>query len=174
MTAVDEVTDVATGHREVRARRRRPKDIGTACETAVVNYLRGAGFPGAERRALAGAYDLGDIVGTPGVVWEVKGGKAAEAAGDGQVLAWLEETDQERVNARADVGVLVMKRRGAGVESVGRWWAVVHFVTVAPELALLDRQLFVAPVRMHLRDVVQLLRGAGYGTALEPSPLVVA
>ena len=43
----------------------RPKAIGTAAETAVVRYLAAHGFPAAERRALHGATDLGDITGTP-------------------------------------------------------------------------------------------------------------
>ena len=34
---------------------RRPKDIGTAAESAVVRTARAAGFPLAERLALAGA-----------------------------------------------------------------------------------------------------------------------
>ena len=52
----------------------RPKAIGTAAETAVVRYLAAHGFPNAERRALHGATDLGDITGTPSLCWEVKGG----------------------------------------------------------------------------------------------------
>ena len=48
----------------------RPKAIGTAAETAVVRYLAAHGFPAAERRALHGATDLGDITGTPQIVWE--------------------------------------------------------------------------------------------------------
>ena len=58
----------------------RPKDIGTAAETAVVRFLRDNGFPLAERRALHGSTDRGDITGTPGLVWEVKGGDAAKTA----------------------------------------------------------------------------------------------
>ncbi|NAE18288.1 hypothetical protein, partial [Enterococcus hirae] len=66
----------------------RPRDIGTAAETATVRYLRTAGFPHAERRALRGTHDCGDITGTPGLAWEVKGGQAAKGASDGQVAQW--------------------------------------------------------------------------------------
>jgi hypothetical protein len=151
-------------------RRRRPKDIGTATETAVVNYLREHGWPHAERRALAGTHDLGDIIGTPGICWEIKGGKAAETAGDGQVAGWLAETERERWNAQADFGVLVMKRKACGTASVGRWWAVMQ----ASDLAVVVRlgagfgpsacSVVATPVRLHLADAVTLLRAAGYGT----------
>ena len=59
---------------------RRPMDIGTAAESAVVKVLREHGFPHAERRALHGSIDLGDITGTPGLAWEVKGGTTAKTA----------------------------------------------------------------------------------------------
>lgn len=104
----------------------RPKDIGTAAETAVVKALRQLGFPHAERRALAGAHDLGDITGTPGVVWEIKGGNAAKTASDGQVEKWLDETECERRNAGAGRGVLVIQRAGIGAANAHRWWAVTR------------------------------------------------
>lgn len=135
----------------------RPKDIGTAAETAVVGYLRSHGFPLAERRALAGVHDLGDVVGTPGVAWEVKGGKAAERAGDGLVEDWLAETERERRAAGADLGVLVLKRAGVGPANAGRWWAVVR----TGELVV--GSVIGVPTRMHLADAVRLLRGCGYG-----------
>lgn len=103
----------------------RPKDIGTAAESAVVKALRAHGFPHAERRALAGAYDLGDITGTPGLVWEVKGGQAAKTASDGQVEKWLTETENERRNANADKGVLILARAGIGATNAHRWWAII-------------------------------------------------
>jgi hypothetical protein len=147
----------------------RPKDIGTAAETAVVRYLRAHGFPHAERRALTGAYDQGDVTGIPGVVIEVKGGKAAKTASDGQVAAWLAETETERVNARADVGVLVMARAGIGPANAGRWWAVLdnHALTLLthPSVSAYP-DAPVGPVRMHLADVALLLRWADYGTPI--------
>jgi len=51
------------------------KAKGTSAETAVVKYLIDNGFPYAERRALNGALDLGDITGTPALAWEVKNHK---------------------------------------------------------------------------------------------------
>src|SRR5690606_4660297 len=52
----------------------KPRDTGTRAETAVVRYRRDHGWPHAERRALRGNQDAGDITGTPGVCWSVKAG----------------------------------------------------------------------------------------------------
>ncbi|MFJ2029457.1 hypothetical protein [Streptosporangium sp. NPDC087985] len=141
----------------------RPKDIGTAAETAVVKALRAHGFPHAERRALAGTYDLGDITGCPGIVWEVKGGEAAKSASDGQIASWLVETETERVNARADVGVLVVQRRGVGPRNAHRWWAILPASYIFPTLSA-DEDF---PIRTLLSSACYILRRAGYGQPLE-------
>lgn len=151
----------------------RPKDIGTAGETAVVKYLRDNGFPGAERRALAGTHDLGDLIGLGPVVVEVKAGKAAENASSGQVEAWMVETETERKNARADIGVLVLKRKGVGDTRTGLWWAYLPARTVVGLLdpgSSLDEALSTAPaftVRLTLADAVRALRWGGYGDPLD-------
>lgn len=144
----------------------RSKDIGTRAETAVVRFLRTAGWPYAERRALAGAQDLGDITGTPGIVWEVKTRK--KPVSDADVAGWLDETETERLNAAAEYGVLVVRRAGVGEGHAGRWWAYLPAGDIA-ELST-DLGTFIPhgrlkfPVRMLLRDAVELLRAAGYGT----------
>lgn len=97
----------------------RPKEKGTAAETAVVGYLREHGWPYAERRALTGATDKGDVTGTPGLAWEVKAGTRI------QMAQWVAEMLQERENAHAEHGVLVIKPRGRGVKSVDDWFAVM-------------------------------------------------
>lgn len=143
----------------------RSKDIGTRAETAVVRYLRGAGWPHAERRALTGARDLGDVTGTPGIVWEVKARKALIS--DREIAEWMDETETERVNAGATVGVLVVRRAGVGEGNAGRWWA---YLTAGAVTGLASEGGFVPygqlgfPVRMLLRDAVTLLHLAGYGT----------
>jgi len=148
----------------------RPKDIGTRGETAVVNFLRENGFPHAERRALAGSLDLGDILVTAGVIAEVKAGVAAETASDGQVVEWLAETERERVHANAAVGLLVTKRRGKGHGNAGQWWAHLRLGDLRALLAGigdLGRAEARIAVRLTLADAVRLLRSAGYG---EPLP----
>ncbi|MBB4935679.1 hypothetical protein F4561_006588 [Lipingzhangella halophila] len=143
----------------------RSKDIGTVAETAVVRYLQAHGWPSAERRALAGEHDLGDITGCPGLVWEVKSGRAAENAGDGLINDWLAETVQERVAARADVGVLVTKRAGYGPARAASWWAHLTIGGLRPLLGVPSPvdAVCAEPIRMHLSTAVGVLRAAGYG-----------
>lgn len=132
----------------------KPRNIGTAAETAVVRYLVANGFPHAERRSLKGNLDQGDITGTPGICWEVKGGAAAKNASDGQVQAWLEETERERVNAGATIGILVLQRKGIGAINAGRWWAI-------------ERCGFRSGCSTwsYLSHITHELRGFGYGDA---------
>ncbi|MEV7267085.1 hypothetical protein AB0N38_26335 [Micromonospora aurantiaca] len=152
--------------------KRRPRDIGTAAESATVKYLAANGFPHAERRSLRGALDAGDVTGCPGICIEVKGGDAARNASDLQIERWMAEVTRERENAKADVGLLVVQRAGVGPANAGRWWAVLPLSTVAllrvgiqppPNRAVVAD----ASVRMLLGDAVTLLRAAGYG---EPEP----
>lgn len=144
----------------------RPKDIGTAAETAVVRALRGLGWPHAERRALAGAHDLGDVTGTPGVAWEVKGGKQTRTTSDEQIAAWMAEAEVERVNAHADFGVLVLQRHGVGPANAHRWWAYLQADDWISGYGVN------IPIRLLLADACTLLRVAGYGTPL-PEPEAV-
>lgn len=144
----------------------RSKDIGTETETAVVRYLRTHGWPSAERRALAGGTDLGDITGTPGLCWEIKGGATAEAAGDQLITDWLDETETERANAGADLGILVTKRASYGAARTAWWWAHMDLTTLSAILRArrsIPADLATAPARMHLHTAVALLHAAGYG-----------
>lgn len=93
------------------------KEKGTRAETALAEYLRGY-WPYAERRALCGSVDKGDIAGIPGVVWECKAGERL------CIPQWLAETECERVNAGAELGILAVKPKGVGTTNVGRWWAI--------------------------------------------------
>lgn len=125
----------------------RPKQIGTAAETAVLKAARSLGFPSADRHVLKGRADEGDIWllstgGTLQVVIEVKGGQAAERASDAQILAWLDETDAEVLNAPKTIpgslgatttwviGLLVTKRKGIGAANAHRWWAHMRLSTL--------------------------------------------
>jgi len=132
------------------------KAIGTQAETLVTRYLQETGFGTAERRALHGTYDLGDITGIPGMVIEVKSGHAAERASDGLINAWLAETETERKNAKADIGVLVVKRLGKG--NAADWWAIEWHGH--PK----GRRY---PVRYLLKDWVFMVRQEGYGDELD-------
>ena len=79
---------------------------GTRFETAIADFLRDVGFPHAERRALNGAKDKGDIAGVLDVVIEAKNQKRESLA------EWLDEALTERDNASASIGAVWFKRRG--------------------------------------------------------------
>jgi hypothetical protein len=102
----------------------RSKNIGTWAESRVVAYLQANDFPGAKRRALAGALDEGDILVCPDVIVEVKGGLKAESASDNQLKAWRAEMERERVNAKVHLAFLVVKRKGHGAAKVGGWMVI--------------------------------------------------
>jgi hypothetical protein len=142
-----------------------PKNIGTKAETAVVRYLQMNGFPSAERRALRGTADAGDVTGTPGVCWEVKGGDMAKHASEAQVAAWLSDTDREIKNARADLGLLVMQRSGYGPDRCGYWWVALRWQYTASSTRLDLMGDFA--LRMTLETAVRWLRMNGYGDPLD-------
>jgi hypothetical protein len=108
------------------------KAKGTKWESAIVAFLRDRGFTYAERRALSGSSDKGDLTGIPGLVVEAKHVARTDLSG------WLDEAEQERDNANADVGLVWIKRRA--YTSPGRAYVV-----------------------MSGDDLVWLLKAAGYG-----------
>lgn len=95
------------------------KQKGTAAETAVVRWLKDNGFPYAERRALHGTADKGDITGCGPVVFEVKNHKTLDLAG------WVKELEAEMVNAKVDTGCVVAKKRGT--TDPGEFYAILPF-----------------------------------------------
>lgn len=95
------------------------KNKGTAAESAVVSFLRTRGFPYAERLALQGGKDRGDITGIPGIVVEVKNTATYTFS------SWIREATVEKANAGADFGVVVAKPRLIGVTRVGMWMAAM-------------------------------------------------
>lgn len=101
----------------------RSKTKGTRWETAIVDHLRRNGAPHAERRALAGELDRGDIAGVVGVVIEAKAEARQNLAG------WLAEAEAERVNDRSDVAFVWAKR-------VGRTAAAEGYIIMTPATAL--------------------------------------
>jgi len=97
------------------------KAKGTAAETAVANYLKDQGWATAERRALSGINDKGDIAGILQLCVEVKAQKQYS------IPAWLKELATEKANAKAEHGVLIIKPVGVGSSNVKGWWAVMTF-----------------------------------------------
>lgn len=144
----------------------RPKNIGTAAETAIVRAARTRGFPNADRLTLTGALDRGDIGLCPGVIIEAKGGEQAKNASDELIEKWLNETNREALNAHADVAFLVTQRRSVGTPNAHRWWAWWRLGWLDN---LRDNELDATDptiIRLTLTDSLQLIRNAGYGTPL--------
>lgn len=138
----------------------KPKAIGTAAESAVVRVLKDAGFR-AKRLTLHGSSDVGDVdCGHDAICIEVKGGHAAETASDGQIEKWLTETATERHNAGADIGILVVKRKGIGPANAGQWWAITNLWELDTLMGGANPFMVrpFAPVRVHLDTMVDLLR----------------
>lgn len=108
---------------------------GYHAEACVVAFIRGAGFPHAERGQAGALIDRGDILGTPGIAWEVRNRRALG------LPAWLRDTRRRRLAAGADIGILVVKPEGIGATQTGTWAAVLT-----------------------LADLCDLLTMAGYGT----------
>ncbi|CAB4134811.1 hypothetical protein UFOVP957_29 [uncultured Caudovirales phage] len=140
------------------------KAKGTRGETAVVNYLRGNGFPTAERRALAGAADRGDILATVGVILEVKAGTSAQVASPAVIERWMQQTRAEAINAGVDVAALIVQRRGIGTSRPEHWTAHIDGGVIDGLCrSYLYRGLLVS---MNLADFVYFLRRAGHGDTL--------
>ena len=88
----------------------RSKAKGTRFESDVVEFLQANGYPHAERRALAGNVDKGDITGI-GPDWVIECKSVATI----KLAEFVDEAEAERVNAGAKYGVAVVKRRGKNV-----------------------------------------------------------
>lgn len=93
------------------------KRKGTAAETAVVRWLVEHGFPHAERRAMSGTQDRGDIAGIPGVALEVKNCREMRLG------PWMDEATREASNARARIFAVIHKRRGK--TDPGQWFVTM-------------------------------------------------
>ena len=151
---------------------------GVVTERKLATFLREHGFPHAERAVKTGVVtrtrtvvDPGDITGTPGLVWQAKALRPLTRA-ENEVPAWMHETEQQRVGASADLGVLVVRRDQRPAE---QWFAFVPLVDLyrlrgveLPEpMRHGDRLAELAmPARLFLADLVTLVRSCGYGDPL--------
>lgn len=154
----------------------RPKDIGTRAETAIVRHARPRGFPDARRVAQTGRADTGDAWLCRGVIVESKAGAVARAASPALVAHWAAETEAERENAGAEIGLLVVQRLNRSVPGPGGWgaylptWAVValtsdrdHALDMLDEATVRVGQTLLG---MTLDEALHMLRWAGYGEPL--------
>jgi hypothetical protein len=82
----------------------RSRAKGTSWESRVVSFLQEHGWIHAERRARRGNKDAGDVAGIAGVCIECKAEKRIALS------EYLIETEAERLNAGAALGVAWIKR----------------------------------------------------------------
>lgn len=144
----------------------KPKAIGTAAETAVRNALLRAGYSelNAHRNVLKGSADEGDVWlrhPTLGLItFEVKGGKAAKGASDGQIDKWWQETLVEKKNANAYYGFLVTQKAGIGLGRAEGWPVYVGwgaFLNLAAPAAHRSRDLDDLRMRFTLGELLDLI-----------------
>jgi hypothetical protein len=103
--------------------KQRPKDKGTRAETDVVGWARKHGFFKAERLALCGAGDVGDVRLAEGVMVQVKDGYTErKEPTDYQIGQWLDQVDRQRKNGGWDIGLLVHKKYGKADPDMWRWY----------------------------------------------------
>lgn len=97
----------------------KPKNKGTAAETAVNRFAQKHGFPDSVRNPLTGSKDCGDLTLCPQVIVEVKADKGLDYP------RFLRETFAERLNAGAAVGVCVVKPPGVAEARMNLWWMLL-------------------------------------------------
>lgn len=94
---------------------------GATAERDVVKWLNSNGFPNAERRGAG--FEASDIIGTPGVTWEIKNQAKMDLAG------WVDQLTTEIDADNNLVGACVHKRRGQ--TNVGDWYATMPMRVLA-------------------------------------------
>tara|TARA_B100000131_G_scaffold137432_1_gene133920 strand:+ start:620 stop:1111 length:492 start_codon:yes stop_codon:yes gene_type:complete len=107
------------------------KQKGTAWETECVRYLSHVIFGnerGFRRSPLSGNKDTGDIESAwlPEFVFECKNRKDALSS----LSEIMKETEQERINADADYGVALVKRRNFGTGGAYVVMELAHFASL--------------------------------------------
>lgn len=128
------------------------KAKGTTAEREVVRYLQNW-WPAAERRALSGNKDKGDVAGILGVCIEIKAAKT-------QLIGpWQRETLTEMGHASAGICVLVVKRP---YKSVAQWDAYMPVKQMDIESEFLPPGGIFEWVRMDLMLAAVTLRHLGY------------
>lgn len=99
------------------------KQRGTETERMVVKHLQAFGWEDAERRALAGVQDKGDVINVPLFCLEVKGDRA------NRLPKWKAETRVEQGNARQPYCALIVRVER---KPVGQWqfWIPIEYLGI--------------------------------------------
>jgi hypothetical protein len=119
-------------------------------------------FPTAERLALKGEDDEGDIGHCGDFIFEVKGGKQTKQVGDVLLKTWMTEARVEAENRGVSFGVLVLQRAGFGAPRARRWWVWLDAEDFAELVTGIWAPSGFVPIRMELGDFLDLLADQGY------------
>lgn len=127
------------------------KDKGTRAETAVVRYAIECGWAHAERRALSGTGDRGDITGIIGVCIQVKD------VADPKFPKWFKDTLEQAERCNGAIPVLIHKKR---MKNIKKWDAYIPLNFLMGEEYGEDGM--VRWVRMDLENMFWYLKEMGY------------
>ena len=134
------------------------KDRGTRAETAVVRLAREMGWPYAERRALTGGKDRGDVTGVIGVTIQIKDVERKS------VGKWQQDTLEQSMNDSTKTCLLIVKTK---YKNVKQWDTYIPLYQLLYESDTM-RTVFSGAweelpwVRMDLEHAFEWLKEAGY------------
>lgn len=147
---------------------RKSLDVGKDTEQRVARYLRSRGLEGVERAVRTGfrtperaVADAGDLTGWPGVCVQVKSLRPANAA-ERETRTWLAETERQRQQSGASLGLLIVRRWGT--TDVGEWWCFLMLRDLMHAAGEHREALHTTtePVRLELAGLVDLLQTWGW------------
>jgi hypothetical protein len=141
-----------------------PKARGTAAESAIVKLAQSFGLA-AERRALAGANDQGDVwIDGGALVIEVKSRRKWWTWSE--IDKWFAEAEKEAEQShRCDAAILVVKRPGYGPARAGDWFAWIRvgdlvFISAPKAFFKTATHCDTQRVMLPLGDLLNLYAGA--------------
>jgi hypothetical protein len=160
-------------------------NVGKATEQEVVRYLR-PWWPGAERKIRTGyrvngreMVDHGDVMGTPGICWQIKSLRTHDprskvvdptAGYERAIPEWLMQTEAQRLASGSDLGFLVVRRWGT--TDVGRWWVfqrLAQLHRLLEDMPLTTESYItrftpgaLVPVRMDMASLIGILDQTGW------------
>lgn len=101
----------------------RPKNMGTAHETAVVSWLKDHGWPWARRRTQKGGKDEGDVCLSERIPFTIEAKTSRRTTERVAIGTWMKELEDEVKNSGDVAGAVIFKRRGT--TDVGEYHALM-------------------------------------------------
>lgn len=97
--------------------------FGTEHESRVRTWLRGHGWPYADRRPKNGAKDLGDLRLSERIKFVIEAKNAKSTTDKAAIGSMVKELEVEVANDQAEAGAVILKRRGT--TDVGEYYAIM-------------------------------------------------